>query len=60
MLIKTVVKRGNSNYILMDQTLLDIANLETGAKVSVTFEDGKIILTPIEKNVNLPVEKDVD
>ncbi|RPJ79844.1 MAG: hypothetical protein EHM20_00195 [Alphaproteobacteria bacterium] len=60
MLIKKIVKRGTSNFILLPSDIMDMLNLTLGDEVSINVENGKIILTPIEKNVNLPVEKDVD
>lgn len=49
MLIKEIVKRGTSNYILMPKDLMDILNLELGDKVELTIENKNIIVSPIKK-----------
>lgn len=47
-MIKTITKIGNSQGIIFDATLLDMAKLKVGDQVNVTVhEGGAVILTPI-------------
>lgn len=47
MLEKTIVKKGNSNYILISKDYLDNLNLKTGDKVQVILKDeNSIIIRP--------------
>jgi antitoxin component of MazEF toxin-antitoxin module len=47
-MIKKITKIGNSNGILFDATLMDMAHLKTGDEVSITLHDGgSITLSPI-------------
>jgi antitoxin component of MazEF toxin-antitoxin module len=47
-MIKKITKIGNSNGILFDATLMDMAHLKTGDEVSITVHDGgSITLSPI-------------
>lgn len=48
MLIKSIVKKGNSNFILISKDYLDNLNLKTGDKVSVKLENDKIVIYPIK------------
>lgn len=48
-MIKKITKIGNSNGILFDAALLDMAHLKAGDEVSITVHDGgSITLTPIK------------
>ena len=50
-MIKAITKVGNSNGVIFDATLMDIAHLKTGDQVSITVhESGSIILTPLRGN----------
>jgi antitoxin component of MazEF toxin-antitoxin module len=45
---KTIAKVGNSNGIIFDATLMDMAHLKTGDQMNVEIHDGgTITLTPI-------------
>ena len=47
-MIKTVSKVGNSNGIIFDATLMDMAHLKTGDQLNVeVHQGGTITLTPI-------------
>jgi antitoxin component of MazEF toxin-antitoxin module len=47
-MIKTIAKVGNSNGIIFDATLMDLAHLKTGDEVNVEIHPGGTIsLTPI-------------
>lgn len=47
-MIKIISKIGNSNGIIFDATLMDLAHLKTGDKVNVeVHEGGTITVTPI-------------
>jgi antitoxin component of MazEF toxin-antitoxin module len=49
---KTITKVGNSNGIIFDATLMDMAHLKTGDKVNVeVHERGVITLTPLSKTI---------
>lgn len=51
-MIKTIGKVGNSQGIIFDAALLDLANLKLGDQVDVTIhEGGAIILTPIRPRI---------
>jgi len=45
---KTITKIGNSQGLLLDAALMDLARLKVGDLVSVTIHDGgAIVLTPL-------------
>jgi antitoxin component of MazEF toxin-antitoxin module len=45
---KTITKIGNSQGLVFDATLMDLAHLKVGDAVSVTLhEGGSIVLTPL-------------
>jgi antitoxin component of MazEF toxin-antitoxin module len=47
-MIKTVTKIGNSNGIIFDATLMDMAHLKTGDEMDLEIDEGgTITLTPI-------------
>jgi antitoxin component of MazEF toxin-antitoxin module len=47
-MIKTIAKVGNSNGIVFDATIMDLAHLQTGDQVNLEIhEGGTITLTPI-------------
>jgi antitoxin component of MazEF toxin-antitoxin module len=49
---KTISKVGNSNGIIFDATLMDLAHLKTGDEVNVEIHDGgTITLTPIRPSI---------
>jgi len=45
---KTITKIGNSQGLMLDTPLMDLARLKVGDQVSITVhESGSIILTPL-------------
>jgi antitoxin component of MazEF toxin-antitoxin module len=45
---KTIMKIGNSQGLIFDEALLDLARLELGDQVTITIhEGGSIVLTPL-------------
>lgn len=49
---KTISKVGNSQGIVFDSALMDLAHLKVGDHLTVTVhEGGSIILTPIRPNI---------
>jgi antitoxin component of MazEF toxin-antitoxin module len=47
---KTITKVGNSQGIIFDAALMDLARVKVGDQVNVTVhEGGSIVLTPIRK-----------
>ena len=45
---KTITKIGNSQGLMFDSALMDLARLKVGDRVSVTIhEGGSIVLTPV-------------
>lgn len=45
---KTITKMGNSQGLMLDAALMDLARLKVGDQVSVTIHDGgAIVLTPL-------------
>lgn len=50
MLTKEIVKRGDSNYILIPKSLLNMLNLQRGDEVSLLIEDNRIVISPVKKD----------
>ena len=49
-MIKTITKIGNSQGIIFDAALLDLARLKTGDQVDVSVHDGgTVTLTPLRR-----------
>ena len=49
---KTISKVGNSQGVIFDSALMDLARLKVGDQVTVTVhEGGAIILTPLRPNI---------
>ena len=49
---KTISKVGNSQGVIFDSALMDLARLKVGDQVTVTVhEGGAIILTPVRPNI---------
>ena len=47
-MIKTITKLGNSQGIIFDSTLMDLAHLKVGDQVNLEIHDGRAItLTPL-------------
>ncbi len=47
-MMKTIAKVGNSQGIIFDAALMDLAHLKVGDQVNVTVhEGGSIVLTPV-------------
>ena len=50
---KTISKIGNSQGIIFDAALMDLARMKVGDQVTVTIhEGGSIILTPIQPAID--------
>lgn len=47
MLRKTIEKKGNSNFILIPKTFMEILGIKTKDKVSMKLVDNKIIIEAI-------------
>jgi antitoxin component of MazEF toxin-antitoxin module len=45
-LVKQIVKLGNSQGIILDKGVLQMANLAIGAEVEVSVDNDRIVLTP--------------
>jgi antitoxin component of MazEF toxin-antitoxin module len=51
-MIKTITKIGNSQGIIFDATLMDLAHLKVGDQVNVEIHDGRSIsLTPVNSPI---------
>jgi antitoxin component of MazEF toxin-antitoxin module len=51
-MIKTIAKVGNSNGIIFDATLMDLAHLKRGDEVNVeVHEGGMITLSPLRRSI---------
>lgn len=49
---KTISKVGNSQGLIFDAALMDLAHLKVGDRVSVTVhEGGTIVLTPLRASI---------
>lgn len=47
-MVKTITKIGNSQGLMLDAALMDLARLKVGDQVAVTLhEGGSIMLTPL-------------
>jgi antitoxin component of MazEF toxin-antitoxin module len=47
-MIKTITKIGNSQGLMFDSALMDLARIKVGDQVSITVhEGGSIVLTPL-------------
>lgn len=45
---KTIIKIGNSQGLMFDAALMDLARLKVGDEISITIhEGGSIVLTPL-------------
>lgn len=54
-MVKTISKIGNSQGIIFDAALMDLARLKVGDKVNVTIHPGSsVVLTPIEPAIDSP------
>ncbi len=53
-MIKKITKIGNSQGIIFDQTLMDMAHLKVGDEVNVTIHDGgSVTLTPSRPHISV-------
>jgi len=59
---KTITKIGNSQGIIFDSALLELAHLKTGDQVNVTVHDGgAIIISPLKPGISKErFEKELD
>lgn len=47
-MVKTISKIGNSQGLMLDAALMDMARLQVGDRVNITVhEGGSIVLTPV-------------
>jgi antitoxin component of MazEF toxin-antitoxin module len=52
-MIKTITKVGNSQGIIFDSALMDLAHVKVGDQVNVTVHPGgSIVLTPIHPSID--------
>jgi Growth regulator len=52
-MIKTITKVGNSQGIIFDSALMDLARVKVGDQVNVTVHPGgSIVLTPIHPSID--------
>ena len=52
-MVKTISKIGNSQGIIFDTALLEIAHVKSGDKMNVTVhEGGAIVLTPVRSVIS--------
>jgi len=52
-MIKTISKVGNSQGLIFDATLMDLARLKVGDELNVTVhEGGTIVLTPLRSAID--------
>ena len=51
-MIKTITKVGNSQGVIFDAALMDLARVKVGDQLNVTLhEGGSIILTPVRPTI---------
>ena len=54
-MVKTITKVGNSNGVIFDGALMDLAHLKTGDRVNIEVHAGRTItITPLDSSVILP------
>jgi len=54
-MVKKITKVGNSQGLMLDAALMDLARLKVGDEVSVTVhEGGSIVLTPVRPVISVP------
>jgi len=54
-MVKKITKVGNSQGLMLDAALMDLARLKVGDEVSVTVhEGGSIVLTPVRPVISAP------
>jgi len=54
-MVKKITKVGNSQGLMLDAALMDLARLKVGDEVSVTVhEGGSIVLTPVRPVISPP------
>ena len=52
-MVKTITKIGNSQGLIFDAALLDLARLKTGDKVNIeVHEGGTLTLTPLRQAID--------
>jgi len=49
MLIKKIVKRGDSHYILISKDIMDLLNLNLNDEIEIKVDKDSIIIIPIKK-----------
>ena len=50
---KTITKIGNSQGLMFDAALMDLARIKVGDQVSISLhEGGSIVLTPVRRVIN--------
>jgi antitoxin component of MazEF toxin-antitoxin module len=50
---KTITKIGNSQGLMFDSALMDLARIKVGDQVSISLhEGGSIVLTPVRRVIN--------
>ena len=54
LVIKKLLKVGNSNALLLDKAVLELMGLEEGGNVQLTVDNGSLIVTPTSPR---PVDK---
>lgn len=51
-MVKTITKIGNSQGLIFDQTLMDLAHLKVGDEVDIALHDGgTLTITPIREQI---------
>ena len=54
-MVKTITKIGNSNGVIFDAALMDLAHLKTGDQVNIEVHvGGTITMTPLESTIMSP------
>ncbi len=57
---KTITGIGNSQGVIFDAALMDLARLKVGDQLTVSVhEDGAIVLTPVRPVINAPQATEV-
>ena len=58
-MVKTITKIGNSQGLILDAALMDLARLKVGDEITISVhEGGTLVLTPIRSVISPPQAAD--
>ncbi len=51
-MLKSLIKVGNSNAILLDRTIMDLIGIEANGRVNLTVNGDSLVITPVNPTVD--------